>query len=288
MLNDVSAVAGGDGLALRAIASRIRGPLVCTYSLLLIEQAAAAAQPWVLGLAINGVIAGDLTLLWLVAGNALAYMLAGTLRRALDTRVYARLSADLTREAVARLDAAGADRPAIVVRSELVDEFVDFFERYLPAAVHTGVSALGGLGALAFIDARLAGLCVVSIAPVGAVHWWYTKRSYALSGRLHDAMERRLTVLGREDLRGLRGALDRLRRLRVVISDTEAACFGVIELVSLIVVLVAVALLAGAESATPGGVFAGLAYVTMALTAFETAPLVLQQIAKMREIGTRV
>lgn len=288
MLTDASPASGGDALALRAIASRMRGPLACTYSLLLLEQAAAAAQPWVLGLAIDGVLAGDVVLLWLVAGNALVYMLTGTLRRALDTRAYARLSVDLTREAVDRLSRAGAGGPAIAVRSELVDEFVDFFERYLPAAAHTGVSALGGLAALAFIDARLAVVCVAAIAPVGAVQYWYTKRSYALSGKLHDAMERRLVALEREGKRGLRGALERLRHLRVAVSDSEAACFAAIEGVSLGIVLLAVGLLAGSAGATPGSVFAGLAYVTMALGAFETAPLVLQQMAKIREIGARV
>ncbi len=289
MQPDVPSVAGGgDGLTLRAIAFRIRGALACTYSLVLIEQGAAAAQPWVLGLAINGVIAGDPSFLWLVAGTALVYMAAGTLRRAVDTRVYARLSIALTRETANRLSDAGTARPALVVRTDLADEFVDFFERYLPAAVHTGVSALGGLAALVLIDVRLAIGCLVMIVPVGAVHVWYTKRSYALTGRRHDAMERRLMVFGRDDLRGLRGVLERLRRLRVAISDAEAACFAFIELVSLAVVLWAVARLAGDEAATPGSVFAGLAYVVMALSAFETAPLVVQQAAKLREIGTRV
>ncbi len=94
-----------------------------TMSLLTVERMLGVAVPFVLGVAINDLIDGNLRgIWWLVALESLAVSI-GTVRRLYDTRVYAGIYTDVADNTAQRDDISVSRRAA---RLGLARELVDF------------------------------------------------------------------------------------------------------------------------------------------------------------------
>ena len=100
-----------------------------TLSLLTVERLLGVAVPFVLGVAINDLIAGSLRGVWWLVALELTALLIGTGRRLYDSRVYAGIYSDVADNTAQRTDLSVSRRAA---RLGLARELVDFFEWELP------------------------------------------------------------------------------------------------------------------------------------------------------------
>ena len=80
---------------LKAIARAYPGKLSCTLSLVALENALLLAYPLFAGFAVDSIIRGDTTSALLYAAVVMAFWAVGAARRALDTRTFTRIYADL-------------------------------------------------------------------------------------------------------------------------------------------------------------------------------------------------
>ena len=132
---DVSREAGRTGQSvLRAIFRDHCWPILLTYTLFVLENALATAQPFALGLAIDGLIGGSYHGLAIFAASQLGHMLIGISRRAYDTRMFGGIHAELVSRLVIDQRRREVEVTRIAARSVLSREFADFFERYVPVA----------------------------------------------------------------------------------------------------------------------------------------------------------
>ena len=75
-----------------------------TLSLLTVERMLGVAVPFVLGVAINDLIAGGFRGVWWLVGLEVGVLIIGTVRRLYDTRVYAGIYTDIADNAAQRTD----------------------------------------------------------------------------------------------------------------------------------------------------------------------------------------
>ena len=85
-----------------------------TLSMLTVERMLGVAVPFVLGVAINDLIAGSFRGVWWLVGLELVALIIGTLRRLYDTRVYAGIYTDIADKT--------AQRSQFISRQVLTDE----------------------------------------------------------------------------------------------------------------------------------------------------------------------
>ena len=203
-----------------------RGRIALTYGVTLLENLFYLAYPWTIGLAIDGLLSGKgpWSLAPLIAIWGL-HILIGAGRQVYDTWVFARVHAEIAAGTIVRQRAAGMGTTEIAARSVMSRELVDFLEREVPTLATAALGLVGGIAMLFWYD-RLVGLVVTALmVPVLAVYTVMGRRAHRLNKDLNDETEREVDLISRGRLGPLASHFRRRGRLRVRLSNAEAASY---------------------------------------------------------------
>src|SRR5450830_1655730 len=151
---------------LKAIAKVYPGKLFCTLSLVALENALLLAYPLFAGFAgfaVDAMLRGDAGNALFYAAVVLGFWVVGAARRALDTRTFTRIYADLAvpvilNQRLQRHSTSKADARVVLAR-----EFVDFFEKHVPAMATALVSIIGAAAMLLAIEPLVGLACLVAL-----------------------------------------------------------------------------------------------------------------------------
>ncbi len=279
---------GMAGLAiLRAIFRRHGWPILLTYTLFMLENTFATAQPFALGLAIDGLIDRSYYNLAMFMGLQVIHLLIGVSRRTYDTRMFGHIHAELVSQLVVDQHRRQIELTRIAARSSLSHEFVDFFEQYVPIAIRIIFSMIGGLAILATYDRPTVLLCIALVVPAGFLNIAYSRRTLAYSGELHDALEHEVDVIRGGHPDEIRGHYAAVTQCQVRLSDSEAFNFGAMELFVLALIAVSLVRSCGSGPATPGEILAMLRYVHMFIGGLDGLPILIQKTSRLRDISRR-
>lgn len=255
-----------------------------TLSLLLVERLLGVAVPFVLGLAINDLIAGSFRGVWILIGLEIVALSIGTGRRLYDTRVYAGIYTDIADSTAKKIDIDVSRRAA---RLGLARELVDFFEWELPELFAAIVGIVGAFVMLTYMLPVIGGLSVVVGLIVFGIFAVSRSRIFGLNKLLNNELERQVTMLEAERPFTRRRHLSRLARWRIHLSDLEATNFAIAEvfLSALIVGAVVITVRAGLSV---GEVFAVMTYLIGLTQNLIILPWTYQQSIRAHEIGGRI
>lgn len=255
-----------------------------TMGLLTIERLLGVAVPFVLGVAINDLIAGSFRGVWILVGLEVTVLLIGTGRRLYDTRVYAGIYTDVADNTAQRLDIGVSRRAA---RLGLARELVDFFEWELPELVAALIGITGAFSMLIYLLPTIGGLSVVVGLIVALIFAISRGRMFSLNKLLNNELERQVTMLENERAFSRQRHLSRLARWRIHLSDLEATNFAIAELFlsALIIGAVVITVRAGLSV---GEIFAILTYLLSVAENLIVLPWTYQQSIRAREIGGRI
>ena len=271
-------------LTLSGIWSTYRLRIVGTMSLLTVERALGVAIPFVLGIAINDLIAGNFRGIWWMVGLQLTRLAIGVVRRLYDTRVYAGIYTDVANQTARRTHTAVSRRAA---RLGLARELIDFFEWELPELVAAFIGMAGAFGMLIYMLPSVGAVSIVVGILIGFVFAISSRRMFSLNKVLNNELERQVTMLesGKDFLR--RRHLGRLAKWRIHLSDLEATNFAIAEFMlgALIIGAVVITVRAGLSV---GEVFAILTYLIDLAENLLVLPWTYQQSIRAREIGGRI
>jgi hypothetical protein len=262
-------------------------PILLTYALFSLENLLWMAQPYVLGMAIDRLLAASHGGLLAFASVQTGHLLVGMLRRVYDTRMFSRIHAELVTRLVIEHRDRDVEVTRIAARSALSREFIEFFERYVPIALQTIFLIVGGLMILASYDRVLMMWCIGLVIPAVLLNVSYAQKTLALSGALHDTLEREIEVIGRAPGIDVRTHYGLVSRWRIKLSDSEAMNIGAVETLALALMVISLLRSCGAASASPGEVLALLRYVMMFVNGVDGISLLVQQASRLRDIGRR-
>jgi ABC-type multidrug transport system fused ATPase/permease subunit len=275
-------------LLLQTIFGKYRGRITLTYIVTLAENMFELSYPSLTGLAVNGLLKHDFTGLWLLLGVWLAHTATGVFRQSYDTRVFAAIYTDLATRTVSEQETKGFSTSQIVARSSLSREFVNFFERDIPATVNSLFGLLGALVLLFFYDAWSAGFCLMLLVPLAILNRGYSKRTLTLNQRLNNQLEREVTMLTRRRPSRVFGHYRLLAKWRVSLSDAEATNWGIMELFSIILSAAVIIRVASLPHVEPGTIYAMLAYLWNFLASLNHVPALVQQLSRLQDIARRM
>jgi ABC-type multidrug transport system fused ATPase/permease subunit len=275
-------------LLLQTIFGKYRGRITVTYIVTLAENMFELSYPSLTGLAVNGLLKHDFTGLWLLLGVWLAHTATGVFRQSYDTRVFAAIYTDLATRTVSEQETKGFSTSQIVARSSLSREFVNFFERDIPATVNSLFGLLGALVLLFFYDAWSAGFCLMLLVPLAILNRGYSKRTLTLNQRLNNQLEREVTMLTRRRPSRVFGHYRLLAKWRISLSDAEATNWGIMELFSIILSAAVIIRVASLPHIEPGTIYAMLAYLWNFLASLNLVPALVQQLSRLQDIARRM
>ncbi|OYT81736.1 ABC transporter six-transmembrane domain-containing protein [Pseudomonas sp. PGPPP2] len=273
---------------LKAIARAYPGKLSGTLSLVALENALLLAYPLFAGFAVDSIIRGDAGSAVWYAAVVLGFWVVGAARRALDTRTFTRIYADLAVPVILnqRLQRHSTSRAA--ARVVLARDFVDFFEKHVPTIATALVSIVGAAAMLLVIEPWVGLACLLALLLCVTFMPGFARRNQRLHERLNNRLEKEIGLVEKVGAHTLRRHYHLLSRLRIGLSDREAIAFLSIGLLAALLFVVAITQLALAPQIKAGHIYAVMTYLWTFVSCLDEAPSMIDQLARLKDIGKRV
>ena len=273
---------------LKAIARAYPGKLSGTLSLVALENALLLAYPLFAGFAVDSIIRGDAASAVWYAAVVLGFWVVGAARRALDTRTFTRIYADLAVPVILnqRLQRHSTSRAA--ARVVLARDFVDFFEKHVPTIATALVSIVGAAAMLLVIEPWVGLACLLALLLCVTFMPGFARRNQRLHERLNNRLEKEIGLVEKVGAHTLRRHYHLLSRLRIGLSDREAIAFLSIGLLAALLFVVAITQLALAPQIKAGHIYAVMTYLWTFVSCLDEAPSMIDQLARLKDIGKRV
>lgn len=275
-------------LTLSAIYQRFKGKVIATISLLVFENLLLISLPFLLGLAIDGLLNGQQKYLIVLACMLALVTLLGTLRRFYDTRAYSKITATLAKETAENQLAQGQSLSKTNTRVEMVSELVEFFEYELVESINALIKLAGALIMLAYFHVHLlyvalaSTLAIVSIYLISSKHYMHFNKAY------NDQHEKQVDVLTAQKNRAFKQHFMTLAKFKIKLSDLEALNFAWVFIFISLLIVINLMIAAQVTDMTTGGLFSVLSYTWEFAEVAIVLPLAYQQWIRSKEISTRI
>jgi ABC-type multidrug transport system fused ATPase/permease subunit len=273
---------------LKAIARAYPGKLFFTLSLVALENALLLAYPLFAGFAVDSIIRGDATSALFYALVVLAFWVVGAARRAVDTRTFTRIYADLAVPVILNQRLQNQSTSTSAARVVLAREFVDFFEKHVPTIATALVSIVGAAVMLLVIEPWIGLACLGALLLCMTLLPRFARRNQALHERLNDRLEKEIGLVERVGADTLQRHYRVLSRLRIGLSDREAIAYLFVGSVAAVLFVIAISQLALAPAVKAGHVYAVMTYLWTFVSSLDEAPSMVDQLARLKDIGKRV
>ena len=273
---------------LKQIARNNKARLIGTFTLVLAENLLLLTYPVFGGIAINGVLEGNLGKALSYAAVVLVIWTVGSVRRAVDTRAFSRIYAEMVVPVILQQRRDGEAVSTISARAALSRELVDFFEMHLPTLVTSLISMVGAVLMLLFIEfwTGLASFFVLLFFMLLIPR--YSRVNDRLYFRLNNRLERDVHIIEHSGDRELEQHHQLLAEMRIAISNREAVGYAVIGIALMFLFAVSFSVMTLRGNANAGHLYARVSYLWSFAISIDDALRLLEEISKIRDIGKRI
>ena len=270
------------------ILRKYAGRISITFFILVIENLLLLLEPFILGVAINGLTARDWDGVFLFLGLEVAITVIGVIRRFYDTRAYGGIYREIGNDiSVAAIEKQDDLSPAIG-RADLLQEVVDFFENEMPMGFASVFAIVGALVML-FVLSPLVGLVGLGAGVgIGTIFVFSRHRIKFLNKIMNDELEARARIFLNRQREPLAAHFANLVRQKISLSDLEARNFGLSYLFVVVMIAFALYQSVAVEQASIGIVFAVLTYTSQFAQGVLVLPMMYQQYIRTAEITGRI
>lgn len=273
---------------LRNILAAYPGRLGMTLGLVAAENALLLAYPVLAGMVIDAILVRDLGRAVLYALFVLLFWVFSALRRAVDTRVFTRIHADLAVQVILEQRAKGQSTSTAAARTVLAREFVDFFEKHIPVIATAFASVVGAAVMLLAIERPIGLACLAALLVSVTMLPRFARRNQALHKRIHNRLEREVGLVERAGSTTLGRHYRLLSGLHIRLSDREAGAFLLVGCVAALLFALTIVQLSRSPGVSAGHIYAVMTYLWTFVGSLDEAPGLIDQIARLRDIGKRV
>ena len=260
---------------IKSIAKNNKKRLFFTFSLVTLENILFITYPVFGGFAVNAIMNGDVLLSLSYSLLVLIIWGIGAARRAVDTRSFARIYAELAVPVIINQREKGLNISAITARVALSRQFVDFFEQHLPTLIMSSFSIVGAAIMLLWLEFWSGITACLILVFFGLLLPKYSKTNDLLYLKLNDRLEKEVNVIEQKSNYHLNKHYDWLAYLRIGIAS--AILFGV-----------TVVNLATTKGVQAGHIYAVITYLWTFAISLDDAPRLLEQFSNLKDIGKRV
>lgn len=273
---------------IKSIAKNNKKRLFFTFSLVTLENILFITYPVFGGFAVNAIMNGDVLLSLSYSLLVLIIWGIGAARRAVDTRSFARIYAELAVPVIINQREKGLNISAITARVALSRQFVDFFEQHLPTLIMSSFSIIGAAIMLLWLEFWSGITACLILVFFGLLLPKYSKTNDLLYLKLNDRLEKEVNVIEQKSNYHLNKHYDWLAYLRIRLSNREATGYLWIGIASAILFGVAVVNLATTKGVQAGHIYAVITYLWTFAISLDDAPRLLEQFSNLKDIGKRV
>jgi ABC-type multidrug transport system fused ATPase/permease subunit len=275
-------------ITLKTLAIRFKWGILLTTVLVFFESIFSVLVPLFIGIAINDLLDESIRGVIQLIVLGLLLVLANTIRRYADARIYSGIYLQIAPEMVEKEQEKDSSISKIIARSNLLYEFVEFLEWSMPEVVGGAVTLIGTLIIIANLNLNVFYGCLALLVLVIFVYATTGKFNFKLNENYNNQVEKEVDELGTKDHNIIKNYYKALMEWNIKLSDLETTNYLIVMLgVGALLVYTPIAVIKGSNDYY-GLVFSAVLYVFEYTGALIVLPDHMQQIIRLNEISNRL
>ncbi|MEH2178710.1 ABC transporter six-transmembrane domain-containing protein [Nostoc sp.] len=262
--------------------------ILLTYFLTILGILFNLLYPFIIGVTINELLQKRYESLILLICIWLAYDITEVARKIYDTRTFTNVYSHLVTLVVLEQNKQGVPNSQIIARSALTREFVDFFERDIPQILRSLFDFFGALVMLFIYDIQMGFYSLALLIPIIFINYVYVGKSIKLNQKLNDHLEDEVEILTACKGETVYQHYLFISKLRIYLSNAEAANYGFMELLSLVFAVAILLRATQLPGVKAGDLYAIISYLWNYWQSLSNVPILVQQFSRLKDIGDRV
>jgi ABC-type multidrug transport system fused ATPase/permease subunit len=220
----------------------------------------------------------------------LVYLLnvvGGALHRLYNGIVYSKMYADIATDVVIRSKSRGDQFSKMLVRAELVKEYIVFFRDRLPEVIWQLSATAGAIIALFFYDYRIALVCLAVTIPIAFINNVNRKKVTTLQSDIHDNQEELFHLIESRDTSKISQFYKNTVAPKTLIARWNAFSYSSGKVMLIIIFLGVLFICVDVDKFTTGKIYSIVAYLWTFIASTDYLPELMESMASVKDLNNR-
>ena len=223
--------------------------------------------------------------IWIIV--YLINVIGGTLHRIFNGSIYSKMYANIATEVVIDSQSQGDPFSKMLVRAELVKEYITFFKERLPEVVWQLSATAGAIIALFFYDYRIALVCLAVIIPIGIINNVTRKKVTHLQKDIHDNQEELYCLIENKDSSKITQFYQNTISPKTRIARWNAFSYSSVKAGLIIIFIAVLFICVDVDKFTTGRIYSIVAYLWTFIASTDYLPELMEKMASVRDLNAR-
>jgi uncharacterized membrane protein (DUF106 family) len=282
-------------MTIKQIISKYKYPVGIILLFVLVENIAWIIEPTFFGKLLDALIGhfydhekiNYLTplVIWI-----LVYMInviGGALQRLFGGGIFGRMYAEVATKVIEESKSRGDPYSKMLVRSELVKEYISFFRDLLPGMVWQLSASVGAVIALFFYDYRIGMVCLVVVIPIAYINALNRKKVISLQKDIHDNQEEFYKLIENRDTSKIHKFLNNMVPPKIRIGRWNTMSFTSVKVLLVIIFVVVLFICVDVDNFSTGKIYSIVAYLWTFIVQTDYLPDLMESLGSIKDLDTR-
>jgi ABC-type multidrug transport system fused ATPase/permease subunit len=214
-------------------------------------------------------------------------VVGGSLHRLYSGGTFARMYADIATQVIDESKSRGDKFSKMLVRSELVKEYITFFKERLPEMLWQLSASAGAIIALFFYDYRIGLVCLAVILPVGYINNLNQKKVTQLQTDIHDNQEELYKLIENRDTTKINTFFYNMVTPRIRIARWNSFSFTTVKTLLVIIFVVVLFICVDVDNFSTGKIYSIVAYLWTFIGQTDYLPELMESLGSVKDLNMR-
>jgi len=282
-------------MAVRQIISKYRYSIAMLLLFVLIENIAWIIEPTFFGKLLDALINHFYDhenvnyvvplLIWIMV--YFINVVGGALHRLFNGGTYSKMYADVATKVIAESELRGEQYSKMLVRAELVKEYITFFKERLPEMLWQLSASAGAVIALFFYDYRIGLVCLAVVLPVAYINNTTRKKITYLQKDIHDNQEELYKLIENRDTSKIHQFLFKMVSPKIRIARWNSFSYTLVKILLVIIFIVVLFICVDLDNFSTGKIYSIVAYLWTFIGQTDYLPDLMESLGSIKDLNMR-
>jgi hypothetical protein len=214
-------------------------------------------------------------------------VVGGTLHRLFNGIIYSKMYANIATEVVLDSKCRHDQFSKMLVRAELVKEYITFFRERLPEVMWQLSATAGAIIALLFYDYRIALVCLAVILPIAYINNLNRKKVTFFQKDIHDNQEELFQLIESRDTTKVTSFYQNTIMPKTKIARWNAFSYSSVKIFLVIIFVAVLFICVDVDKFTTGRIYSIVAYLWTFIASTDYLPELMESLGSVKDLNRR-
>lgn len=282
-------------MALRQTVAKYKYSIAVLLMFVLVENIAWIIEPTFFGKLLDALIGHFYDhdkinyviplLIWIFV--YLINVIGGSLHRYFNGGTYSKMYADVATNVIEESKSRGDQYSKMLVRAELVKEYIIFFKERMPEMLWQLSASAGAIIALFFYDYRIGLVCLAVIGPVAFINNMSRKKITHLQKNIHDNQEELYQLIENRDTSMIQKFFNNMISPRINIARWNAFSYSTVKVLLVVIFIIVLFICVDIDKFSTGKIYSIIAYLWTFVGQTDYLPDLMESLGSIKDLNIR-